>query len=308
MNYDGFLKDYLYFLKFNELPLFLVKYLSVPSLVRLKKIGYFCGMDYASKDIYDFGSYVSRYDHSLTTALLTWRCSNDKKATIAALFHDCSTPCFSHVIDYMNKDYATQESTEEKTEFILKNDSYFANCLKEDNIFIDEVSDFKKFSIVDLDRPMLCADRIDGIILTSLFWPKSINISEVEEIVNSIEVYKNEFDQFEMGFNNVEVAKMVFEKNDIIDLYCHTKEDNYMMELLADITRVCISNNYFSYDDLYFLDESLLVDRILNSGNSYLLDKWHLFQNITKDKIGDIELPFVKKRVINPLVNGKRLY
>ena len=32
----------------------LEKYLSVPSLVRLRNVGYFCGMDYASKNVYDF--------------------------------------------------------------------------------------------------------------------------------------------------------------------------------------------------------------------------------------------------------------
>lgn len=108
------LKDYLDLWGANDIPKFLNKYLKVPILLRLKKVGYFCGMDYASRDIYDFPEYVSRYDHSLSTALITWYFTKDKKATIAALFHDISTPCFSHVIDYMNKDYSKQESTEEK--------------------------------------------------------------------------------------------------------------------------------------------------------------------------------------------------
>lgn len=59
---------------------------------------------------------ITRYDHSLTFALLTWKCTKDKKATLAGMFHDIATPCFSHVIDYMNKDYENQESTEENTE------------------------------------------------------------------------------------------------------------------------------------------------------------------------------------------------
>ena len=37
----------------DGIPEFLIKYLESPSLLRLKKIGYFCGMDYASKNIYD---------------------------------------------------------------------------------------------------------------------------------------------------------------------------------------------------------------------------------------------------------------
>ena len=102
------LQYYLDKLEYNNRPEFLNKYLDTPCLLRLKKIGYFCGMDYASKDIYDFKEKITRYDHSLTVALLTWKCTNDIKATLAGLFHDVGTPCFSHVIDYMNKDYQNQ--------------------------------------------------------------------------------------------------------------------------------------------------------------------------------------------------------
>ena len=117
---ESLLEIYLNKLEYSNKPEFLNKYLNVPCLKRLKKICYFCGMDYASKHIYNFKEKITRYDHSLTVALLTWKCTRDKKATLAGLFHDIATPCFSHVIDYMNKDYANQESTEENTEKILK--------------------------------------------------------------------------------------------------------------------------------------------------------------------------------------------
>ena len=121
---DTLLGFYFDTLEYSKRPKFLNKYLNVPCLTRLKKVGYFCGMDYASKNVYDFKEHITRYDHSLTVALLTWKCTKDKIATLAGLFHDIATPCFSHVIDYMNKDYENQESTEEYTETILKNDKY----------------------------------------------------------------------------------------------------------------------------------------------------------------------------------------
>ena len=70
----------------------------------------------------NFKEYITRYDHSINVALITWKCTYSKEQTLAALFHDVATPCFSHVIDYMNKDYETQESTEEYTERIIKQD------------------------------------------------------------------------------------------------------------------------------------------------------------------------------------------
>ena len=106
-----YLQYYLEQLGYSNLPKFLIKYLKTPSLLRLKDISYFCGMDYASKDIYNFSEFISRYDHSLTVSLIVYKLTKDKKATLAGLFHDIATPCFSHVIDYMNQDYEKQEST-----------------------------------------------------------------------------------------------------------------------------------------------------------------------------------------------------
>ena len=120
-----------YYLKqLGEIPPFLDKYLKSPSLLRLKGIGYFCGMDYASKEVYPFEEKITRFAHSLTTSLIVWRLTHDEKMTLAGLIHDVATPCFSHVIDYMNQDFEKQESTEAETEKLLYQDTYLKNCLK----------------------------------------------------------------------------------------------------------------------------------------------------------------------------------
>ena len=293
---------YLDTLDYNNRPNFLNKYLETPCLLRLKKIGYFCGMDYASKDIYDFKEYITRFDHSLTVALLTWKCSKDKKATLAGLFHDISTPCFSHVIDYMNKDYENQESTEEYTEKILKNDLYLNNCLKEDQIEIDDIINFKNYNIVDNDRPKLCADRLDGVILTGISWTKDINEQDIKKIIDNIEIYNNE-----IGFKSREVANKVLDISKNIDLYCHSNEDNYMMELLASITKYGIDNKYITYDELYTSNDEDLIYKLKNINDKKLNTYFDKFENITKDEIPKVDLPKVKIRNLNPLVQGFRI-
>lgn len=300
------IQEYINMLGYKEMPKVLEKYLLSPSLLRLKNVGYFCGMDYASKDVYNFKEQVSRYDHSLCVALLAWMLTNDIKATLAGLFHDISTPCFSHVIDYMNKDYAKQESTEEKQEEIIKNDTYLLECLKQDGISVNEIIDFKKYSIVDLDRPMLCADRLDGVILTGLMWTKNLSISDVSVIISDIIVIRNEFNQEEIGFKNKDVAELVLRTSELIDVYCHSNEDNYMMELLAKITKRAISLNIVSYDELFVLDEDEIFNRINNISDKELRDNLNLFKNISEDLIPDIELPYIKVRDLNPLVGSDR--
>lgn len=301
------LNYYLKKLDFENKPSFLDKYLKVPSLLRLKNVGYFCGMDFASKEVYNFAENISRYDHSLTVALLTYKFTKDIKATLAGLFHDIATPCFSHVIDYMNGDYEKQESTEEYTENILKNDEYLLNCLKEDNLVIDDIVDFKKYSIVDNERPKLCADRLDGIILTGIGWIKNIKTNDIKEIIDSIEVYQNELNELELGLNNKNIALKVLEISKSIDIYCHTNEDNYMMEHLAKITKLAIDKKYISYSDLYYLNEKELFTIFKNSNDDLLLLYLDEFENIKAKDIPKIDLPNVKARKLNLLVNGERL-
>lgn len=304
---ENYLYRYMNMLGYMDRPMWLDKYLSCPSLVRLKKIGYFCGMDYASKDIYGFGEKITRYDHSVNVALITWMLTNDVRATLAGLFHDIATPCFSHVIDYMNNDYEKQESTEEKTEEILRNDKYLCECLDNDGILIDEIIDFKRYSIVDLDRPMLCADRLDGVILTGMFWTKSIGIFDVENILNNISVRINEYGLNEIIINDRDIALMVVDVSYDIDRYCHSKEDNFMMELLAKITRRGIDLGIISYDDLFVLDEDSLFMMFELCNDKDLLNDLELFKNISKEMVPDVLMPKVKVRDLNPLVGNSRL-
>lgn len=298
------IKEYINIL--GPIPKFLEKYLSLRILTRLKKVGYFCGMDYASPHVYLFDYKISRYEHSLTTALITWKFTKNKKQTLAALFHDVSTPCFSHVIDYMNKDYENQESTEEKTEFILRNSKKLKQLLKEDNLTIDDITDFKKFTIVDNHRPKLCADRIDGIILTSLGWTKTLSMKEVPNILNSIKVMINEDNEKELGVTSNEIANKLCDLNREIDIVCHSNEDNYMMELLAEITKYAIDKEYITYDNLYEYNEDKLIKILYSIDDTALKILLNLFKTVTIEEISIKEIPPVKRRYINPLVNGKR--
>ena len=296
---------YLDLLGLHEMPEFLIKYLSAPCLVRLKKVGYFCGMDYASKHTYSFKEYISRYDHSLSVALLTYKLTSSKKEALAGLFHDVATPCFSHVIDYMNGDYINQESTEEYTEKILKNDIELQKLLKLDHIKLEEIINFKDFPVVDNKRPKLCIDRLDGIITSSIGWAKNITSKEIEEMINHLTIYENEEKEEEVGFTSLAVAKKALKKNKEIEELCHSNKDNYMMHLLADITKKAIEEGVISYDKLYHYNEEELWKILNHSKQKDLQELIHQFKTIKQIPIRDY--PEIKKRILNPLVKGRRI-
>lgn len=291
----------------GSIPEFLKPYLELNILKRLKDISLLCGMDYASKSAYNFAFYISRYDHSLNVALITWRLTNCKEATLAALFHDISTPVFSHVIDYMNGDTVNQESTEEKTEEILRNSKELKKLLKHDNIAIDDIVDFKKYSIVDLDRPLLCADRLDNIISVGMAWVKKIALSDALKIIDSISVVDNEFGVEEISINDEHIAEYLTLINDYINELTHTNTDTFMMILLADIIKRCITLNIFTYEDLFVMGEHTAIDLIeANLDMDFeLASMWEKFRNISEFPI--ITQPPIRNKIINPLVVNKRL-
>ncbi len=294
-------------LHIEEMPSFLLKYLKCPSLIRLQKIGFFCGMDYASKDIYPFEEFISRYHHSLSCALLTWRLTNNKVFTLASLFHDISTPCFSHVIDYLNGDYIEQESTEKYTEKILREDPIFQKYLEEDNISVEEIINFKQYSIVDSKRPKLCIDRMDGIILASIGLTKSLTLEDLTQILSNLCIYLNEEEEMEIGFQNFEVCQKVIEFENKINAFFHSKEDNYMMFLLAHITKYALSKGYLSYSDLYHHQEEEVFSYLKELPDSILQEKLQEFQTIRKEEIQDMDYPATKQRKLRPLVRGVRI-
>ena len=289
----------------NYQPGDILEYIETEKMLKQQYISVTCGTIYS--DLFENKFFFSSLDHSIAVALICWHFTQDKKITLSGLFHDIATPCYSHVIDYMNEDYEKQESTEEYTGYILKQDLYLKKCLEEDKIDINDIIDFKKYSVVDNDRPKVCADRIDGVILTGIGWTKNINMEDINRIVDDITIFKNENNEDEIGFKTLSIAQKVLQVSESIDMYCHSNEDNYMMQLLADITKLAINKKYILYSDLYFYEEEQLFSLLKEKNDEQLNDLINKFETIKIDDIPQINLSNVKIRKLNPIVNGKRI-
>ena len=218
-------------------PEWLNKYLELDILNRLQDISVLCGMEYASHDIYNFAFSISRYEHSLNVALITWYLTHDKNATLGALFHDASSPVFSHCVDYMNGDYINQESTEEKTDEILLSSDDLQRYLRQDNVPLENVIDFKQYSVVDLPRPYMCADRLDNCIGVGMAWSKKLTYDDAKRILESIRLTLNENGIYEISFNDEQAANIIYEVNNDINALTHSNSDTYMMLLVAKIIK-----------------------------------------------------------------------
>ena len=90
----------------KDYPKFLEPYLKTEEMKRLMGISMVSASEHTK--LLETKYFHTRYEHSIGVALIIWNFTKDKKQTLAGLFHDISTPSFSHVIDYLNGDYKKQ--------------------------------------------------------------------------------------------------------------------------------------------------------------------------------------------------------
>ena len=65
--------------------------------------------------------------------------------------------------------------------------------------------------------------------------------------------------------------------------------------------------NILLYEELYVSNEEDLISKLKKSKDSKLLKYFEKFENITVSEIPSINLPKIKIRDLNPLVQGKRI-
>lgn len=236
-NLDETIKKYFKILS-DEFPEFLYDYINTPEMQKQAGISVSCGTIYSK--MYN-QMWYSSLDHSVAVALIIWNFTKDKKQTLSGLFHDIATPVFKHTIDFMNKDYEKQESTEELTTKIISESKEIMNLLQRDGIKVEEISDYHIYPIADNDTPMLSSDRLEytlsnGLGATEKIW----GLKEIEEIYKNIEIQENEEGIQELGFKDLKIAEKFVHTMSILSRLYRREKTVFSMQLLADIIKKCL--------------------------------------------------------------------
>lgn len=298
----------------KEFPEFLNDYISTPEMQKQARISVSCGTIYSK--MYN-QMWYSSLDHSVAVALIIWNFTKDKKQTLSGLFHDIATPVFKHTIDFMNKDYEKQESTEELTTKIIGESVEIMALLNRDGINIDEVSDYHIYPIADNDTPRLSSDRLEYTLSNALGATEKIwNLEDIEEIYQDIVIFKNEDNIEELGFKNKEIAeKFVHTMSKLSRMYRREKTI-FSMQFLADIMKKMSERNIININDLYSLSEKEIIEKIENCNYDNIPECFNIWRNATNINKSDI-LPInkysvsiekMKVRYINPLVQDNGRY
>ena len=290
----------------NKVPDALNELADTPEMKRLSDVGMHCGCEYANFPIYrKVKCHYTRLMHSIGVANIVWNFTQDLKQAVAGLLHDISTPTFAHTIDFLNDDYVTQESTEEKTLLFIKNSKSITNLLEKYNINVDDVGDYSKYPIADNDTPMLSADRLE-YTLGNAYIVNNMDLNEIQDIYNDLIVVKNENGIEELCFKSIQHAKKFVEVSLQNSYWIVSDEDRFSMQYLADMIREAIQNNVLTFDDL-FTTEKHVIQKLKDNYKTYEI--WVRYTKISSVSTMDKKDPNIycvnipaKKRYINPLV------
>ncbi len=292
----------------KEFPEFLYDYIETPEMQKQAGISVSCGTIYSK--MYD-QMWYSSLDHSVAVALIIWNFTKDKKQTLSGLFHDIATPVFKHTIDFMNKDYENQESTEELTTEIISESKEIMALLNRDNIKIEEVCDYHIYPIADNDTPKLSSDRLEYTLSNALGATEKIwGLKEIEEIYNDIVITKNEEGIDELAFTNIKIAEKFIHTMSILSKMYRREKTAFTMQFLADIMKKMSNKGLICIDDLYKSSEKDIIEKIENCNEDNIAECFNIWKN-ANDVIKSEALPEnkyyvniekVKVRYINTLV------
>ena len=233
-NINKDLKEYFNILE-PDFPTWLNDYINTKEMLKQQYISITCGTIYS--DLFESEFFFSSLDHAIAVALIIWHFTKDKKQTLSGLFHDIATPVFKHCVDFMNKDYITQESTEDLTTQIIENSEEIMTLLQRDKIKLNEVDNYHLYPIADNDTQQLSSDRLEYSLSNALFTYKLSDIETIREIYNDIKIVKNEQNIDEMAFKTKKIAREFVKITSRLSVIYREDRTRYSMQLLADIMK-----------------------------------------------------------------------
>ena len=240
-----------------EIPAFITRLAETPPMQRLRKVGMNCGCEYVALHQNDMCRRYSRFEHSVGVALIVWHFTHEEKQAMAGLFHDISTPAFAHVVDFLNGDHLTQESTESRTAEMIENSPEIQAILAEWHLTTADVCDYHLFPIADNASPQLSADRLEYTFGNFIQYGVC-GTEEIARFYGCLAAGINEHGQPEILFQSPEIAEE-FALRSMKNSYVYISDsDRYTMQFLAVLLKEAIDSHLLTADDLYTTEERVI--------------------------------------------------
>lgn len=123
--------------------------------------------------------------------------------------------------------------------------------MEQDDLSVEDFSEYSKFHILENKSPKLCTDRLDGVLHTCYIWLHTHSLEEIKEVYDNLTVLENEYGDNEIGFRNKEIAEKF-----VAMVYNYAKElqgnkDKYVMKYISEMVKLSFEKKLLSLEDLY---------------------------------------------------------
>ncbi len=234
----------------------LIELLKTPSVLRLKKISQFG----VPNKYYHFKNY-SRYEHSVGVMILLKKLGTTTEEQVAGILHDVSVLTFSHVMDWVFS--SGSEGVEDyhdliHNEFVEKTE--IPQILKKYNFKLNRILNEKNFTLLERDKPELCADRIDYALREFKYW---LNPNIVKNCIKGLAnydgriVFLDKEIAFDFAINYLKLqTKHWAETESIIRYY-----------FFSEVIKIALKKKILAEKDFY-KDESFVLNKIEKSSDN----------------------------------------
>ena len=291
----------------ETVPDFLREFADTPPMRRIQAVGMNCGCEYTDFPLFCGLERYSRFDHSLGAALIVWHFTGDRAQALSALFHDVTTPVFSHVVDFLNGDYIQQESTESGIAEMLAASPEVMELLEKYGIAVEDISDYHRYPIADNDAPALSSDRLEYTMGNLLNYGLA-DLAELRELYNDLTVGEDESGRPELSFRTAEKAAVFARLALKTGRIYVSDEDRFAMEALADLLRRAIARGVLTRGDLMGTEpeviEKLTADPICEQRWQTFCGYSRILRRAERPERGFWVQVDAKKRRIDPLAAG----
>lgn len=286
----------------GEDPVFLEECAKSHAMLRLKGVGMNCGVEYTSFPRFVGLPSYTRYEHSLDCARIALHFGGTSVQVLSCLFHDIATPCFSHVIDFLEGDYSKQEATERGTLRRVRGKSV-SEVLSRYGISPYDVADYHRFPLCDNDAPRLSCDRLE-YSLSNMVNFGFVSLEKAQQFYDDLIFDMAEGGTKEIVFRSFQLAREFgFAALRNSEVYI-CPEDRGSMEVLAELLAYAIEKGIITKNDL-FQTEKPLIKKLL--ADKEMKERWEAFTSL-REVVYDEEggkAVLAKLRYIDPYVKGQ---
>jgi len=243
---------------------------------------------------------TTRFEHSLGVYWILKEFGAELKEQLVGLLHDLSHSVFSHVIDYLYDNTASEDYQDKIHHRFFRNNE-ISRILERYHINPDDIADLKNWPLADCPLPNVCADRLQYTLADAITIGK-IDAALAQKFIQDLFVQSEKF-VFKTPRTALEFAELSLWmcKN-----FWHSNWGAYSFFLMVKILKAALEESIIGQKDLMTDDESML-NKLEDCHQPKILNLLETLKNFQKDAVVEDKTDYdvrqiSKMRVIDPWV------